>query len=72
MYIWLTIKVGEYALKAGINPGIIFGCFSSAVVFNCILAYFIFGERVTLKMCLGMTVIVVGMLWISISKTSNY
>ena len=69
LYIWLTIKVGEYALVAGINPGIVFGCFSSAIIFNSIIAYFLYGEKASLKQCIGMAIVIAGMIWISIAKT---
>lgn len=71
LYIWLTIKVGEYALVAGINPGIIFGCFSSVIIFNSIIAYFLYGEKATVKQCLGMGIVIIGMLWISIAKNQT-
>ena len=42
IYIWLTIIIGEYAKKAAINPGIIYACLSSTIIFNTFFAACLF------------------------------
>ena len=72
IYIALTIVVGDYAKKALINPGIIYGCLSFALVFNSILAHYIFKQYLTIKTYLGIGVVILGVVWISVAKNSNY
>ena len=70
-YIWLTILIGDYASKANINQGIIYACVSSVIVFNLIMCYFLFNERITIKTCLGISILVFGVVWISIAKNTT-
>jgi drug/metabolite transporter (DMT)-like permease len=69
-YIWLTILIGNYASKANINQGIIYACVSSVIVFNIIMCYFLFNEKVTIKTYLGIVILVCGVVWISIAKNT--
>jgi drug/metabolite transporter (DMT)-like permease len=62
--------IGEYAKKAQMNPGILYGVLSFVIVFNSIYSYFIFKEKITLKMSVGILVVILGVLWISIAKSS--
>lgn len=71
IYIWLTIIIGEYAKLACINPGIIYGCLSSAIIFNSLFTYFIFGEKITFKMCIGISIVIAGVVWISVAKNTG-
>jgi drug/metabolite transporter (DMT)-like permease len=68
VYIWLTIMIGDYASKANINQGIIYSCVSSVIIFNLIMCYFLFDEKITIKTCLGILILVFGVVWISIAK----
>ncbi len=63
--------VGEYANKAQINPGIIYGCISSSIVFNAIFAHFLFKQHLTSKQMVGIGVIIIGVVWISVAKNTG-
>jgi drug/metabolite transporter (DMT)-like permease len=41
-------------------------------VFNSILAHYIFKQHLTIKTSLGIGVIIIGVVWISVAKNSNY
>jgi drug/metabolite transporter (DMT)-like permease len=71
VYIWLAILIGDFAKKAMINPGLIYGCLSSIIIFNCIFTYVLFNEKITIKMCSGIAFVIAGVVWISIAK-NNY
>jgi hypothetical protein len=71
LQIWFTIIIGEYAKKAIINPGIIYGCLSSTIIFNCLLGYLMFNEKMNLRISIGIVVVIGGVVWISIAKNSS-
>lgn len=68
VYIWMTILIGDYASKANINQGIIYACVSSVIIFNIIMCFFIFDEKITLKTYLGILTMICGVVWITIAK----
>ena len=41
-------------------------------MFNSILAHYIFKQHLTIKTSLGIGVIIIGVVWISVAKNSNY
>lgn len=71
VYIWMTILIGDYASKANINQGIIYACVSSVIIFNIIMCYFIFNEKITLKTYLGIIIMICGVVWITIAKSKT-
>jgi drug/metabolite transporter (DMT)-like permease len=71
VYIWMAILIGDYASKANMNQGIIYACISSVIIFNIIMCYFIFDERITTKTYLGICILVCGVVWITIAKNTD-
>lgn len=63
--------IGEYAKRAGINPGIIYACLSSSIIFNSLFAAIIFKQNLSLKICFGIAVVIGGVVWISIAKNAG-
>lgn len=53
---------------AKINPGIISTCMSIQTPLNCILGYFYWSEKLTLKMIIGTVVVLSGVIWISLDR----
>jgi len=66
VYIYLTILSGQVAVDARINPGIINGVLSTSIIFSSVFSYILFGERVTLKMMVGITIVIISVTWISL------
>ena len=66
MYIYLTILSGQLAVDARINPGIINGVLSTSIIFSSVFSYILFNERITLKMMVGITIIIISVTWISL------
>ena len=64
MYIYLTILSGQVAIDAKINPGIISGVLSTSILFTSVFSYVLFNERITLKMMLGITIVIISVTWI--------
>jgi drug/metabolite transporter (DMT)-like permease len=71
IYIWLIILAGEYCRLAGVNPGIVYACFSVSIIFNCLFSYILFGERLSLKMCFGIGIVIVGVVWVSLAQAEG-
>lgn len=72
VYIWLLLIVSDYCFKAQINPGIVYSCFSISIIFTSLISYILFNENLTRKMCLGIGIVILGVIWISISKNSGF
>ncbi len=66
-YIWLTIIVGNMAKDAQMNPGIVYGLLSTSIVMIAGYNWMVFGERITLKMCIGITIVCVSVMWMSLA-----
>jgi drug/metabolite transporter (DMT)-like permease len=66
VYIYLTILSGQVAVDAQINPGIINGVLSTSIIFSSVFSYLLFDEKVTLKMMLGITIVIISVTWISL------
>jgi drug/metabolite transporter (DMT)-like permease len=66
MYIWLVIITGNMALEAEMNPGIAYGLISTSIMMVAAYNWIIFGERITLKMCLGISIVVASVMWLSL------
>jgi drug/metabolite transporter (DMT)-like permease len=71
LYIWLTIIIGDYAKRAAINPGIIYACLSSTIIFNTFFAAWFFEEKLSLKISVGIAVVIGGVVWITIAKNAD-
>jgi multidrug transporter EmrE-like cation transporter len=71
LYIWLTILIGQYARLACMNPGIIYACLSATIIFNSIWGFLVFGEKITIKMSIGILVVIASVFWISVARNSN-
>ncbi len=66
--IWFKVLVGYYSALANVNPGIIFGISSLVIVFNGFLGFYFFKEVANRMINLGMTLIIAGIVWISLAK----
>jgi drug/metabolite transporter (DMT)-like permease len=67
----LTIYAASFAIKAGINFGVIASCISLSTPFNCLFSYLFYGEKLTPKMIIGTGVLFSGVVVVSLSKASN-
>lgn len=65
---WCGIKSIYYASLANINFGIISCCFICSIIINVTFGLIFFGEKMTVKMVLGIVVTISGIMWISIAK----
>ncbi len=68
IYIWLTIIVGNMAKEAQMNPGIAYGLLSTSIIMAAAYNWVVFGDRITLKMCFGIAVVLVSVLWMSLAQ----
>jgi len=71
LYIWLTILSGQVAVEAQINPGIINGVLSTSIIFSSFFSYLLFNEKITMKMMLGISIVIVSVVWISLINGNN-
>jgi uncharacterized membrane protein len=69
--IWLCIISSHYAVKAQINFGIISTCMSIQTPLNCVIGVMAWGEKLKIKMILGTTVIIAGVIWVSLARGSD-
>ena len=60
-----------FASLAGISTGVITSLYTSGIIFVAILYYFVFGERLTCRDCVGISIIIVGGVFIGIGKPSQ-
>lgn len=68
LYIWLTIITGNMAKEAQMNPGIAYGLLSTSIIMAAAYNWVIFGERITLKMCIGISIVFVSVIWMSLAQ----
>ena len=66
-YIWLTIIVGDMAKDAQMNPGIVYALISTSIVMIAGYNWILFGERITLKMLVGITIVCISVMWMSLA-----
>ena len=66
MYIWLVIITGNMAIKAQMNPGIAYGLISTSIIMAAAYNWIVFGERITIKMCFGIVIVVGSVIWLSL------
>ena len=52
------------------NFGVITSCLSFNILFVTIMGYFMFKEKITFKMIGGMLIVVIGIVWVALSKQS--
>lgn len=71
IYIWLIIMAGNYCRIAQVNPGIVYVCFSLSIIFTSVMSFCIFHERLSLKMILGIATVILGVVWISLAKSTS-
>jgi uncharacterized membrane protein len=62
------IKSIYYATLANINFGIISCCFIFSIIINVTFGLIFFGEKMTIKMVLGIVITIAGIMWISLAK----
>jgi drug/metabolite transporter (DMT)-like permease len=67
----LTIYAASFAIKAGINFGVIASCISLSTPFNCLFSYLFYGEKLTSKMMIGTAVLFGGVVVVSLGKLSD-
>jgi drug/metabolite transporter (DMT)-like permease len=58
----------QFADKAGVNKGVIASIFTSAIIFTAIIFRFLYGERISFKQAISMSVIIVGVICIGVGK----
>ncbi len=71
LLIYLTIKIADFSARAGINFGVIMSIISLSIIFQAILYWLFFGERLNKKMVGGIFIVILGVTLISISKSSE-
>lgn len=64
-YIWLTIIVGQYSMRAEMNPGIAYGCLSTSIIFTSLMCWIVFNERMGCKMCFGVALVLISVVMLS-------
>jgi len=52
------------------NPGIAYGLLSTSIIMAAAYNWVLFGERITLKMCLGISIVFVSVIWMSFAQGS--
>ena len=67
----IIIKAGYYSTEAGIAFGVISSIFSLAAAMNTLIAHFYFKEHLSYAKYVGIAIILAGVAWISLLKTSN-
>ncbi|TNV77840.1 hypothetical protein FGO68_gene10634 [Halteria grandinella] len=65
---FLMIIASHYATLAHVNFGIIASCLCISTPLNCILMYFLFKEKLTPRHIIGTLIILVGVIFVSLSK----
>ena len=65
---FFIIIASYYAGLAQVNFGIITSCLTISTVLNCILSFFFYGEKLNIKMVIGIILILVGIVWISLAE----
>ena len=68
VYIWLTIIVGNMAKEAQMNPGIAYGLLSTSIIMAAACTWVIWKEPITLKMCIGIAIVLVSVIWMSMAE----
>ena len=66
MYIWFMIITGNMAIQAQINPGIAYGLISTSIIMAAAYNWIVFDERITIKMCFGIVIVVASVIWLSL------
>ena len=66
------IRIGDYAKEAGLNPGIVYGCLSISIVFSSLIGYLWFRESLTKRTLVGISVVIIGVIWVSMANSRNY
>lgn len=69
--ILLLVTSFYFGSLAHVNQGVVAGLFTSSVVFTAILFYFVYNERVSNKNLAGMTLVICGVLCVSVKDDSN-
>ena len=65
---YLIILASYYAHLAQINFGVISSMLTLSTPLNALISYLVFKERMTIKMIVGTTIIIGGIVWISLAK----
>jgi len=65
---WCGIKSIYYASLANINFGIISCCFICSIIINVTFGLIFFGEKMNVRMVLGIVITIAGIMWISLAK----
>ena len=68
VYIWLTIIVGNMAKAAQMNPGIAYGLLSTSIIMAAAYNWVVFKEKITAKMCVGISIVFVSVIWMSMAQ----
>ena len=65
---WLIFLTSYYSKRAAVNPGLMHACITTQVVFTAALDFIFYKERPNLKGILGITLILIGIIWLCLSK----
>jgi drug/metabolite transporter (DMT)-like permease len=65
---WLTIIAARYAIIAEVNFGVIASCISLSTPMNAALGYVFYKEKLTKRMMVGTTIVVIGVVWVAFAK----
>jgi len=65
---YFTIKIADYSTKAGINFGIIMSLLTLSVIYQAIVFWLFFGEKLNWKMIIGIVVVISGIVLISFGR----
>lgn len=52
------------------NPGIAYACLSVTIIFNTLLSYLLYHEKISFKMYIGIAIVIGGVIWISLANST--
>jgi drug/metabolite transporter (DMT)-like permease len=65
------IITGNMAIQAQMNPGIAYGLISTSIIMAAAYNWIVFDERITIKMCFGIIIVVASVMWLSLISGEN-
>eukprot|EP00347_Sterkiella_histriomuscorum_P005828 403355116 len=68
---WFLLMTADYCLKADMNIGITFSILCLAVVFQTLYGWIVYKESVSIQALIGISMIIMGVVGISLTKSSN-
>ena len=65
---WLIFLTSYYSKRAAVNPGLMHACITTQVVFTAAMDFIFYKERPNMKGILGITIILMGIIWLCLAK----